>query len=73
MKIIGNIRYVNLSGGFWGIEDDNGQKYQPVDKIPPQLRQDGLRIKATVQPVSTFGIFMWGQDVEVRDISKISE
>ena len=43
MNITGSIKYVNLSGGFWGIEADNGQKYQPVEKLPAQLRQEGLR------------------------------
>ncbi|MCI4667377.1 MAG: hypothetical protein MRZ79_04390 [Bacteroidia bacterium] len=71
MNITGSIKYVSLSGGFWGIEADNGQKYTPVEKLPPQLRQEGLRVKATVLPVASFGIFMWGQDVEIKSISKI--
>ena len=71
MNITGIIKYVNLSGGFWGIEADNGQKYQPVDKLPAQLRKEGTRVKATIQPVATFGIMMWGQDVEVKSIAEI--
>lgn len=71
MNITGKITYVNLSGGFWGIEADNGQKYQPTSEIPAQLREEGLKIKATVLPVATFGIFMWGQDVEIRSIAKL--
>lgn len=71
MNITGSIKYVNLSGGFWGIEGDNGQKYTPVGKLPSSLQKEGTRVKATLQPVSSFGIFMWGQDVEVKSISEI--
>ena len=71
MKIEGTIRYINLSGGFWGIEGDNGQKYAPVSDLPNRFQKEGLRIKAQVQPAQVFSIMMWGQHVEVKNLEKI--
>lgn len=71
MQIIGKIVKVDISGGFWGIEGNDGRKYQPSDSIPRKYQQEGLEVKAEVQPSNDFTIFMWGQSVKVSKIEKI--
>lgn len=71
MKITGKIVHVDLSGGFWGIEGEDGQKFYPVDGLPGPFQQEGLRIKARVRPADTFTIFMWGAGVEIDRIEKV--
>ncbi len=71
MEIKGTVRYIDLSGGFWGIEADNGQKYAPTKDLPSHLCKDGVRIKAMVAPAQVFSIMMWGEPVDVQSIDKI--
>lgn len=72
MQITGTIKHVDLSGGFYGIIGDDGQKYQPEKPLPQRFSKNGLRVKATVKPSFGFSIFMWGKTVKVSDIKKIS-
>lgn len=72
MQITGKIIYVNLSGGFWGIKGDDGNDYAPVGKIPASFQEEGLRIKAQMTPDTSFSIFMWGQNVKIQNLEKIS-
>jgi hypothetical protein len=71
MKIKGTITHVPLSGGFWGITADNGQKFRPVHALAQEFQQEGLTVEAIVEPAQVFSIFMWGTDVEITSIQKI--
>jgi hypothetical protein len=71
MKIKGTITHVPLSGGFWGIEADNGRRFRPVKPLEAAFQEQGLQITAEVEPSEGFSIFMWGTDVEVKSIHKI--
>lgn len=71
MHITGKITYVDLSGGFWGIVGDDGQKYFPSDGIPQTLQKEGLRVKASYTPSQGFSIFMWGKQVDIKQIERI--
>lgn len=70
MKIKGTITHVPLSGGFWGIEAENGKRFRPVNGLSEEFQQAGLHVEATVKPVDVFSIYMWGTDVEVKSIKK---
>ena len=71
MKIKGIVTHVPLSGGFWGIEADNGRKFRPVAPLDAQFQVEGLQVSAVVEPSHAFSIFMWGTDVEVLSIHEI--
>ncbi|MEM9983812.1 MAG: hypothetical protein AAF804_01835 [Bacteroidota bacterium] len=71
MKVEGTIRFIDLSGGFWGIESDDGRKFAPIDDIPSSFRKDGLRVKTTLEPSQVFSIMMWGEPVEVKSIQSL--
>lgn len=70
MNITGKVVYVNVSGGTWGIEGDDGEKYLPVEGLPAHFQKEGIRIKATVHPSPSFTIFMWGKNVMVKNITR---
>lgn len=71
MQISGKVVYVELSGGFWGIEASNGNQYHPINGLPAAFRKQALRITARVTPASGMGIFMWGEQVNLLDISAL--
>jgi hypothetical protein len=71
MKIKGHMTHVPLSGGFWGIIDENGQRFRPVNALAAEFCIDGLEVVAEVEPVQVFSIFMWGKDVNVTLIQTV--
>lgn len=71
MQISGKVVYVDLSGGFWGIEGRNGQQYRPVNGLPSAYRKQGLQVKAKVTPASGMSIFMWGKQVNILEINTL--
>jgi hypothetical protein len=73
MKIKGTITHVPLSGGFWGIEADNGQRLRPIGALDAKFHHAGMAVEAEVQPAQGFSIFMWGTDVEVIHIHAIKQ
>jgi hypothetical protein len=71
MEITGKVVFVDLSGGFWGIEAEDGRQYCPVNGIPSRFRKKGLQVSASISPAQSTGIFMWGEYVNLKDISKL--
>ena len=71
MRVTGTIRYIQLEGGFWGIEGDDGMNYFPNDGIPLSLRSDQMRVVAELDMISGASISMWGKLVRIRSIEKL--
>lgn len=71
MNIKGTITHVEVEGGFWGIMSDDGIPYRPVDGLPKDFLQEGLRIKATVERAQVVSSYMWGRDVHLTKIDLI--
>ncbi len=64
-KITGTVRYQNIASGFWGIIDEDGHEWRPVN-MPEQLKQEGKKVTVTIKEVAEFAsIFMWGTAVDV--------
>lgn len=65
MKITGKVVYKNIAGGFWGIIDNNGKEWRPVN-MPNSLQKDGksVNIKARLAE-EEMSIFMWGTAIEI--------
>lgn len=72
MDIEGRVVFQELEGGFWGIEGDDGMQYKPVGELPEAVRVAGQRVRASVEPAPSFGIAMWGQEVQVKTIEAIT-
>ncbi len=69
----GTIRYVDLEGGFYGIESSDGTHYLPLN-LPENYRIDGLLIafSARTSP-DTPTIQMWGIPVTILSIRAQSQ
>lgn len=69
----GTIRYVDLEGGFYGIETLNGTHYLPLD-LPENYRIDGLLVSFTARTSpGTPTIQMWGIPVTILSIRAQSQ
>ena len=65
MKITGKVIYKNIAGGFWGIIDENGKEWRPVN-LPKSLQKDGKTVSIEARPAKEeMSIFMWGTAIEI--------
>ncbi|MBN1165679.1 MAG: hypothetical protein JXA44_00955 [Methanospirillaceae archaeon] len=67
----GTVQYIDLEGGFFGILDDDGSRYYPLN-LDPLYSQDQLRAAYNLTPekdVVTFA--MWGTPVRILDMHRI--
>ena len=49
-RIKGQVKWLDLATGFWGITDENQQDWRPLN-LPEHLQQDGLTVDLTVELV----------------------
>ncbi len=69
--IIGTIRRVRLQGEFWGIIDDRGNRFDPVN-LPDRFKQDGLRVKFNMRELWDKSLFnLWGVLVRIIEIKRL--
>ncbi|NNF03053.1 MAG: hypothetical protein HKN17_01195 [Rhodothermales bacterium] len=66
------VTFQDLEGGFWGLVSAAGDRYVPVESLAEDFREDGLEVEATIEPVHVLGTTMWGQHVNILDISPCS-
>lgn len=63
--IEGKVVHVQVGPGCWGIVDDKGRQWRPVN-MPEQLKHKDRRVKVEAQEIEeSFDIFMWGTPVKV--------
>ncbi len=67
-SIVGQVKKVEIEGGFWGIEASTGERYVPLEPLDPNLCSDGLVIRADIEQVTVFSTTMWGKHVRVHSI-----
>jgi len=64
----GEVVLVEIEGGFYGIVDQNGQKYLPSN-LPDVLKQNGLKVRGTAQLKSgKLGFKQWGKMIDIIEI-----
>lgn len=67
----GTIRRVELEGGFWAIESDDGRTYDPRS-LPADFQHDGLRVRVRARPRhDMMGTHMRGPIVDVVEIARL--
>jgi hypothetical protein len=71
MKITGKVVLLPFEGGAYGIEDDHGKKYLPVN-MPNQLKKDGARVICSVRKTDDLSIIMWGEPVYIYSFETLS-
>ncbi len=67
----GTICYIMLEGGFYGIVDENGRHYDPLN-LPKDFRIDSLRVYFEGElrrEIATF--HMWGVPLYITHIEKL--
>ena len=63
-SISGKVVYQDLGMGLWGIVDDSGNQWQPIN-FPEQLKYKGARVAVMIQELDMATTAMWGQPVRV--------
>jgi hypothetical protein len=68
--IHGTIHFIAVEGGFYGIQGDDGKRYDPVN-LPARFRQEGLRVKFSGKVLKEgVSVHMWGELIELESISR---
>ena len=63
-ELFGKVIYVDLEGGFWGIQGKDNNKYQPIN-MPEQLKSIGKNIECTIEILDVFTLTMWGTPCKI--------
>ena len=66
----GTVELVDLEGGFYGIVDETGNRYDP-EHLPESFRKDGLRVR--FKPIPSENLMstrMWGQPIKLEAIEE---
>lgn len=71
MTIEGSVRYQDFEGGFWGIVTDDNKNFRPAGELPSDVKTDGCRVKAEVEPANVLSFTMWGEIVNILSIEKL--
>lgn len=66
----GTVKYIDLEGGFYGIIDSQGQKYNAAN-LPDAFKEDGLAVRFKTEELKGMISYrMWGKLVKITDIEK---
>lgn len=71
--VIGTVRYFSFEGGFWAVRGDNDTTYDPLDALPANFRQEGLRVRVEARMTDLSSFHMAGPIVEILDIKRLIE
>lgn len=71
MRITGKVVFLSFEGGAYGIIDQNGKKYLPIN-MPNQLKKDGANVVCSVRPADVESIIMWGDPVYIYSFETLS-
>ncbi|WP_235295686.1 hypothetical protein [Portibacter marinus] len=70
-KIEGKAKYINIGTGFWGIIDNNGKEYLPVN-MPEQLKFDGENVECRAKKSDAMNIHMWGEPISIISFETVN-
>jgi hypothetical protein len=63
--------YMDLEGGFYAIDADDGNKYDPLN-LPQAFRKEGLRVKVSAQhQTDVMSMHMYGTIIQILKIDEI--
>jgi hypothetical protein len=66
----GLVRHVDLEGGFYGIVDDLGERYDPSN-LPEDFKVDSLRVHYQATVTDKMTTHMWGRPVDIITIERL--
>lgn len=71
VNLTATIKFIDISGGFFAIESEKGDKLNPIN-LPPEFQQQGLKIQVSGFYKRDFdSVYMWGDVFEITDIKKL--
>ena len=69
---VGTVVYVELEGGFYGIEARNGARYLPLN-LDAAFQEDGMDVRFRAEFRDTvLTIQQWGRPVQLLDILPVT-
>jgi hypothetical protein len=69
--ITGTVIWKALETGFYGIEADDGEKYEPIN-LPSDFAVNGLRVRVTARKIDDMAsINMYGIIIEIIRIERL--
>ncbi len=69
----GTVRFNPIEGGFYGIESDTGERYDPIN-LHKEFQVDGLRVRFEGRKREDMASFhMWGTLIEIIKIEKLNK
>ena len=71
IRDVGQVQYINLEGGFWGIVGSNG-KYKPVN-LSRDYCVEGLWVIFTAEAIDDNTFTQWGKLIKIIRIEKVKE
>lgn len=71
VNLIGEVRFVDLEGGFYGIIGSNGKNYFPIN-LSNEFKIDGIKVKFEGRiRKDILTTAMWGEAIEIIKIDEI--
>ena len=71
MKIKGKVVFLSFEGGAYGIVDDSGRQYLPLN-MPEQLKKDGASVICTARKSDEETMIMWGEPVYIESFETLN-
>jgi hypothetical protein len=71
MKVNGKVVLITIEGGAYGIIDNSGRKFLPLN-MPNQLKKDGANVVCKVRPADVETTMMWGEPVYIDSFETLS-
>jgi hypothetical protein len=66
----GMILHVDLEGGFYGLVDDVGERYDPSN-MPEDFKVDSLRVRYQATLTNKVNAHMWGKPVDIIILERL--
>jgi hypothetical protein len=71
MKVNGKVVLITIEGGAYGIIDNSGRKFLPLN-MPNQLKKEGANVVCKVRPADVETTMMWGEPVYIDSFETLS-
>ena len=69
----GTVRFIDLEGGFYGIEGNDGEHYDPMN-LPEDYQEDGLKIQFQFEESKGMASTrMWGRIIKLNHLERTSD
>lgn len=69
--IIARLKYYDFEGGFWGIDDDNGNQWLPINLSEEWFSKKEVDVLVSFRvDKNLISLVQWGTPIEITKIQK---